>query len=392
MAMTEHSAGKLGVFLLAALCVFSGMTGFTSPAHAHASATPAFRSLDSAAPSASSALPAPAAGALPVAPEVSPRSPGMQLPADSGAGDPFAAPKETVKSPEEVENEIRTEAFGAAITGLLPLKPPEIRKLLEHFDETRQAVEIPIYPYPTPEVSAQTISLDPGAAPAEIKVAVGHVTTLTMLDNTGAPWPIQDLAWAGNFEIVKPNVDAPLSAADGANIVRITPLSEFTYGNISIRLVKLKTPVTFILRTHRDKVHYRFDARIPDYGPFAQMPLIEGGGPTLVAGDAVQNAILDGIPPSDAVRMAVSGVDSRTSAYKVNHLTYVRTPLTLLSPGWSSSVSSADGMSVYTVTNAPVLLLSDRGNVVQARLSDRTSSNEKSETDKTFKPDKEASP
>jgi intracellular multiplication protein IcmK len=67
--------------------------------------------------------------------------------------------------------------------------------------------------------------------------------------------------------------------------------------------------------------------------------------------------------------MKVSGTDGRTTAYMVGDTTYVRTPLTLLSPGWSGSVSSADGMNVYSLSNAPVILLSDKGQVSRVRLS-----------------------
>lgn len=326
---------------------------------------------------AGAAAPAGDDQALPQA-DVSPRSPGLALVPDAAAQqaasgamenalvDPFAPPAQTrPQTPEEIEAYIRGKAFDAAITGLLPMKPDEIRKLLERFDETRQAVETPVYPYPEPEVVSETVSLDPGARPPEIKVAVGQVTTLTVLDVTGAPWPIQDVTWAGNFDVVKPE--------EGGHVLRVTPLSEFTYGNISIRLLKLKTPVTFILRTHRDKVQYRFDARIPEFGPYASVPLMEGGV-TLVAGNDVLNAILDGVPPEGATRLDVAGADARTIAYDYKSATYVRTPLTLLSPGWTGSVSSADGMNVYAMSDAPVLLLSDHGKVIRARISKRDDS------------------
>lgn len=305
--------------------------------------------------------------ALPQLGEVSPRAPGMNLPPSAPTGapnlnnpfEPVAAP---VKTPEQIEAEIRSQAFNAAITGLLPMRPEEIRTLLERFDQTKQAVEVPVYPYPEPQVAVETVSLDPGVRPPEIHVAVGHVTTLSILDVTGEPWPIQDVSWAGNFEVVEPE--------EGGNIIRITPMSDFTYGNMSIRLLKLRIPVTFVLKTHRDQVHYRFDARIAKFGPMAQSPIMEGGM-TLVAGSPVQASILDGVPPSGAERLEVTGVDGRTTAYKYNSQTFVRTPLTLLSPGWSNSVASADGMNVYTIENAPVLLLSDGGDVVRAKLSPR---------------------
>lgn len=265
-------------------------------------------------------------------------------------------------SQEEFAEDIRQEAFDAALTGLFPLKPEDIETLLKHYDRTERAAQSPPYDLPRPEVSVQTISMDPGVMPPVIKTAVGHVTTVNILDITGAPWPVQDITWAGDFEIVEPE--------EGGHIIRITPMTKFGYGNMSVRLLTLKTPVTFALRVGRDSVHYRMDARIPEFGPFAQAQLMEGRA-QLVAGSSTLTTVLDGVPPPGAVRLSVAGTDGRTSAYKVGGLTYVRTPLTLLSPGWESSVSSADGMNVYALNNTPVLLLSDKGQFIRAKLKEQ---------------------
>jgi intracellular multiplication protein IcmK len=339
----------------------SGTSGGAAPGSTGNTLLPA----DSQAASANGATAAEGANALPSDAGVNPRAPGLMLSADANAGgaDPFAAaPPVMQKSPEEIEAEIRTRAYDAAITGLLPMKPGEIRKLLETYDKTQQAVEVPIYPYPKPEVVVEDISLDPGVAPPEIKVATGHVTTLNFLDVTGAPWPVSDVSWAGNFEIVQPE--------QGGSVMRITPMSEFAYGNMSIRLVGLTTPITFELKTHRDVVQYRFDARIQGNGPDAK-PQVMQGGASLSAGNSIMSSILDGVAPNGAQRMTVTGVDGRTSAYKLEDLMYLRTPLTLLSPGWQSSVSSGDGTNVYELHDAPVVLLSDEGQVVRARLSQK---------------------
>lgn len=270
------------------------------------------------------------------------------------------------KSPEELKERARTEAFDAALEGLLPLRPEEIRALLERYDRTQESVEIPVYPNPKPEVSVQNISLDPGTKPAVVKMAFGHVTTVTFLDVTGAPWPVQDIGWAGNFEVIENSTDS-----EGfTHMFRISPQSEFAYGNMSVTLLGLKTPVIITLETNREVVHYRFDAIVSDYGPLAEAPLISAGIST-TAGDTDMASVLEGVAPESAVRLDVAGVDGRTSAYRFNDRVYVRTPLTLLSPGWSSSVASADGTRVYEIGDAPVILLSDRGRMVRARLSDR---------------------
>ena len=268
------------------------------------------------------------------------------------------------KTPEEVEEEIRRDAFDAALQGLLPLRPNEIRELLEQFDRTQESVEIPVYPAPKAEVAVETLSLEPGTKPTTIKVSHGYVTTLNILDSTGSPWPIEDITWAGNFEIIE-------STGEGAHFLRISPQSEFAYGNMSIHLAALQTPIIISLETSRDLVHYRFDAIVPESGPFAKTPIIESGGLSIAAGDVDMAGFLEGVLPQGATRLSVSGVDGRTSAYSFNGLTYLRTPLTLLSPAWVSSASSADGMHVYAMANTPVLLLSEKGKMTRARLSDR---------------------
>ncbi len=265
--------------------------------------------------------------------------------------------------PKQVEKELKNEAFSKALEGMLPLKPEQIRRLLEEFDRTQESYELPVYPLPKPEMTVKTISLDPGAKPLTVRVAQGHVTTLNMLDVTGGPWPIEDITWAGNFNIIQSG-----DTENGVHFVRITPQSEFAYGNMSIKMLGLKTPIVMTIETSRDLVHYRFDAIVPDYGPMAEAPLIEGGV-SLAAGNPAMSSMLQGIIPSGARRMTVSGTDNRTTAYRYAGAMYVRTPLSLLSPSWTSSVSSADGTRVYTIKQAPVLLLSDNGRMVRANVS-----------------------
>ncbi len=260
---------------------------------------------------------------------------------------------------EQKEAEIRKQAFGAASSGLMPMKTDEIRKLLEMYDETQQAVQTPIYPNPKPESTFQTISLDPGTPPVEIKTSVGHVTTLSIVDASGQPWPIQDISWAGNFEVLQPET--------GSNMLRITPMADFAFGNVSMRLVGLNPPVIFTLRTDRKSVQVRADVQIAELGPNGIAPPIQRQV-TTTAGDQSLSTILEGVPPASASKLKIEGIDGRTTAYEAGGVTYVRTPYTLLSPAWDSSVRSADGTNVYAMKFTPVLLLSDKGKMVRAQL------------------------
>ncbi|MDH5722443.1 MAG: DotH/IcmK family type IV secretion protein [Alphaproteobacteria bacterium] len=266
------------------------------------------------------------------------------------------------KTSEELEQDFRREAFKSAMDKMLPLKPSEIRELLERYDRTIESTNTPVYPYPRPISLVENLSLDPGSPAPVIRLSFGYVTSLSILDNTGKPWPIEDMSWVGDFLIEEE------SPRDFTNMVRISPEKEFAHGNVSMRLVGLDTPVVFTLETARDSVHYRFDAIIPQNGPYAQTPLIDSGI-KLTAGDSDMSLALSGVIPQDAEILDVNGTDGRTTAYIYNGMTYVRTPLALLSPAWDSSVTSADGTKVYALEETPVVLLSDKGRMMRVYLS-----------------------
>lgn len=310
-----------------------------------------------AAPAAAGEAPTPTAG-------------GFQQPV-AAAGLPdvdynLVQPEEDTAAKEaELLQKAREQAFDSALNGMMPLSPEQIQALLDKYKVTREASEKRIGGVPKPEVVVQTVSLEPGVTPPVIKLSPGHVTSVTMMDITGQPWPVQDVSWGGNFEVISPG--------DGGHVIRISPLAATEVGNMSVQLVGLKTPVTFTLETQLDVVQYRFDARIPDYGPQATPPIIEPGLQIEAGSDKAVGQILDGVPPAGTSKIRLSGVDGRTSVYRVGESTYLRTPLTLLSPGWSASAKSADGTTVYVVNNTPVFLLSDRGKMVRAVVEeDRT--------------------
>lgn len=286
---------------------------------------------------------------------------------ESDSNDPFLGQADNEiagePTPEDLEAEIRDEAFNAAVNGFLPLRPDEIRRFLEIYDEVKQASNTPVYPYPQPESKIQEISFDPADPPQVIKLATGHVTHVAFYDSTGERWPIRDVAWAGDFEFNYPE--------EGGESLRIIPMSDFSYGNMVVYFSTLDTPAVFTLQAQREIVHVRYDAILPEPGPFARVDMIQRSGPTTTSGSLRTVAVLDGTPPDSANMMRVSGVDSRTKAYQLGGDLYLRTPHTLISPAWKESASSGDGMNVYVINKTPVVLLSDDGDIVRAFIEDK---------------------
>ncbi len=254
------------------------------------------------------------------------------------------------------------KSYRRAEMGLLPLSTEQIRAFMKKLETSQEAAVPPHTGSPKGEVKVVGLSLDPGGEPPQVNLSAGYVTTIAIVDQTGEPWQILDVGVGGNFEVT------PTQA--GSHVVRVVPLTRFSEGNLSIMLKDLPTPIIFRLAAGGPTFHMRFDARVPRLGPKAKTPIIKNRRPGagLVAGDEIISMILENAPPKNAKRLRVGGTDTRTMAWSINDKVYVRTPLSLLSPAWNASASSADGMTVYEIGAAPVLLLSDSGAMVRARL------------------------
>lgn len=256
------------------------------------------------------------------------------------------------------DEERNKKAYERASGGLLPLSPEQIRDFMHRLEMSQEAGRQPSYGVPKGEARITTLSLDPGTPPPQVNLQSGFVTTINIMDATGEPWPILDVGVGGNFEVT------PTRA--GLHVIRVMPLSAVADGNLSVQLKDLSTPVIFRLTAGGHQVDMRYDARIPKMGPGAKPQIISR--PRLEAGNETIMMLLQNAPPKSATKLKIAGLDARSAAWSLDDRTYVRTPLTLLSPAWDSSVSSDDGMTVYEIGDAPVLLMSDNGALIRARL------------------------
>ena len=138
----------------------------------------------------------------------------------------------------------------------------------------------------------------------------------------------------------------------------------YTYGNLAVRLRDLNTPVMLTLIPGQKAVDYRVDLRVQGYGPNAKNIPMEEGIPA--AANDVLLHILDGVPPDGSSRLTISGGDAR--GWMHNDKMFIRTSLTVLSPGWIGSMTSADGTHAYEMQKSPVLLVSWHGKVMQLKV------------------------
>jgi len=259
----------------------------------------------------------------------------------------------TSSEKEAIEN----LAFDSVKEQLFPLNPEEIIRVKQLYNTTESAQVATAGTPPKPTATSQFVNLSPGSTPPVIRLSQGFVSSLVFLDSTGAPWPINayDLGDPAAFNIQWDKT---------SNTLMIQASKLYTYGNLAVRLKGLNTPVMLTLIPGQKAVDYRVDLRIQGYGPNAKsMPMEEGIPP---AANDILLHVLDGVPPQGSSRLVVSGGDAR--AWLLNDKMFIRTALTILSPGWIGSMTSADGTHAYEMQKSPVLLVSWHGKVMQIKV------------------------
>ncbi len=248
-------------------------------------------------------------------------------------------------------------AFDDVKEQMFPLTPEQIIRIKQEYQTHEYAKTSPAGTPPKPRATSLFVNLSPGSTPPVIRLSQGFVSSLVFLDSTGAPWPISayDLGDPSAFNIQWDKT---------GNTLIIQASNLYTYGNLAVRLRGLNTPVMLTLIPGQKAVDYRVDLRVQGYGPNAKsMPMDNGLPPS--ASDLLLH-VLDGVPPAGSARLTVSGGDAR--AWLLNEKMFVRTNLTILSPGWIGSMTSADGMHAYEMQKSPVILVSWHGKVMQLKV------------------------
>lgn len=253
---------------------------------------------------------------------------------------------------------LRDEAFTELLNKAFPLRPDQIVTLHKNYDDQQLAVNTPAGTPPQPVSSTLTVDLSPGATPPLIRLATGFVTSIVFIDSTGKPWPVADysLGNPSGFNIKWDNK---------TNTLFLQSLKDHLSGNVAIRLGDLDTPLMFSIVTGQKEVDYRVDVQVPGIGPNSETPVLDVNIPTAAAQYLL--GALDGVPPSGSIELKVAKEYGRAWAY--NGKLLFRTKLTVLSPAWMATVSSADGTRVYEMTQTPLILATQNGKTIKIELS-----------------------
>lgn len=251
---------------------------------------------------------------------------------------------------------INKSAFTQVKDRMFPLSHEQVLQLHQEYNSSQFALNSTAGTPPRPAVTTQVVRLDPGSTPSVIRLGQGFISSVVFLDSTGAPWPIiaYDLGDPTSFNI---------QWDKSGNTLMIQSKKLYTYGNMAIRLQGLSTPVMLTLIPGQKAIDYRVDMRVVGYGPNANKPTEINLPP---ATNSVLMQVLDDVAPPGSKLMMVKGGPAK--AWTIGDIMYVRTRLTVLSPGWMSMMSSADGTHVYKMSDSPILLVSWHGKVMQLKI------------------------
>lgn len=250
-----------------------------------------------------------------------------------------------------VEDSLRDEAFARMTTSALPLTPTQIELLRNLYDATQRAAAVYPGTPPRPTVASVLVNLSPGATPPVVRLNAGLVSSLVFVDSTGAPWPIESYS-LGNPAAYNIQWDKR------SNILLVQAITAYRTGNMAVILKGLNTPVMVDFIPGQAAVDTRVDLRIPGLGPQAKQTFISMPGtedPNLLN-------LLSGIPPAGARSLRTTGCDN--CAWLLNDKLYLRTQFTVLSPGWNSTVMSADGTHAYVMQPTPMILTTYNGKTI----------------------------
>lgn len=259
---------------------------------------------------------------------------------------------------------LKEQAFTGAISGVSPLNQDQIKDVRRAFNAMNKAASFTQDVPPAPVTSALTVDLSTGATPPVVRLAAGYVSSLVFTDATGEPWPIKayDIGNPNAFNIAW-SQDAKEVADTMQNTLLIQSLTPYQEGNLAVMLRGLNTPIMFTLIPGQALVDYRVDVRVPRAGPQAKT---HAEALPAHANPALQD-VLNNIAPPKARVVRVQGGEAQ--AWVVGKRMYLRTPLTIISPAWISSMTGSDGfVKAYELPKASVVLAVSQGKMVQLKV------------------------
>jgi len=272
-----------------------------------------------------------------------------------------------VADPELTKKILDQELKESLSSMLTPEQSKQFQRLTR---QTEKAIRRPV-----PELTSRTItmSLRPGAQIPIVKMVPNYITTISIFDSTGQPWPIQTTPPSGNdgfFTIQRPEVPP-------GNTLTVSARTDYANTNVVAIIKDQSIPINIQLSTVDPELaetkEWKTDSRIllqlDQRGPNASMPVI--GEPILNTVSGPMFAFIDGVPPIDAVKLATAPELPGLDVWLYEEKLYIRSINPLQWPSIEDIAPGAGGkLKVYQTIKATSLLVSYNGQTKAVELKE----------------------
>ena len=283
-------------------------------------------------------------------------------PPSAASGTPTATlPASSVRSvgpqPGDALPPPTSAVYDQAEATVAPLSADEIRRLRQLQSQQERAMATPGVTA-VPRISAQTVSLAPGASLPLVRNAVNWPATISFIDSTGAPWKILAEPLSGSPDI-------EVRWTPGTSAMTIIAKRDFVSTSVTLGLDGLAVPITISIMSGESDtakktwvVDSRMDLRIPRRGPGAAA---DAPPPSRIGlHDDVLQAFLDGVPPQGAKRLKTTGGVPDTVVWQQGDDLYIRSRAELRDE-FDTTLSSADGTHLWKLPVTPRVAFSVDG-------------------------------
>ena len=271
-----------------------------------------------------------------------------------------------------------------------------VEELARRLDSQRRASEKVTNPVVAVPVNRSVnVSLGPGDVTPVVETVMGYTTSIAFLDATGQPGPIH---WDENSNPSGPqnspqggvaNASAGVGVGPavsyatgfdtavpvkGGNMLTITTRSPGPRGSIAVILEGASAPLAFMVMANGKRFDSRLAVMVAGRGPNAKAPASGGFGRPgePVTGSAQLTSMLDGVAPSQAVPLGVSGMSpDDIRAWRLGDRIYLRTRARVVSPQPVATAKGMDGVAIYEIPAVPSVLVTSGGQLASIHLQER---------------------
>ena len=263
------------------------------------------------------------------------------LPPRNGLGRQVSSAAQVVyPRPEDIIGETVQDVQDSQLT------PAQLELVKQLWLDRERQKSTPYVSPAKPVTRTLALNLDPGVSPPIIRLSKGQQSSIVFSDYAGQPWMIQNVSI--NRELFSDGRERGAQGGQGGNvaptnILTLDPATAAAYGNVTVTLRGLATPIILILAAGQEEVDMRVDAKVPGRNPDAVASVALLNMPSI---DDSLTYFLDGVPPKEAHRLRVTGLEG-VEAWSYGQNMYVKAKADAQYPAYTNAARSTTGVAVY---------------------------------------------